>query len=138
MVIDNVNLIALHRYYIWANRLRELYVSTLATHPQINEQNYITWFADDPGLLMSHWYAALYVVVEGYVESCFQDAIIDDMLISKNVDLLKRYRHGVCHFQEKYFDGRFTDFMGSPDSAQWVGRLNEEFGRFFLEQLALC
>lgn len=84
---------------------------------------------------MSHWYASLYVVVEGYQELNLHDAKIDALLTSPHVHLLRRYRNGVDHFQKTYFDARFVDFMGPPDTPQWARNLNREFGRFFLEIL---
>jgi hypothetical protein len=49
---------------------------------------------------MSYWYAALYVVIEGWRDLGLADATIDALLQSPNVDLLKRYRNGVFHFQK--------------------------------------
>lgn len=129
------DLVTLHRYWIWANRLRDLLDRVLAQRGMPTEESFPVWFADDPGLLMSHWYAALYVVVEGYQELGLHDAGIDQLLASSYVDLLRRYRNGVCHFQRGYFDSRFIDFMGPPGTPAWVRKLNAEFGRFFLEQL---
>ena len=50
------------------------------------------------------------------------------------VELLKRYRNGVFHFQRNYNDKRFLEFMTQGnDAVTWVRRLNEQFGRFFLQ-----
>ena len=127
--------VTLHRYWIWANRLRELLDGALAARGMPTDEDLLAWFADDAGLLMSHWCAALYVLVEGYRELELHDPQIDQLLASAHVDLLRRYRNGVCHFQKDYFDSRFTDFMGPPDTPEWVRNLNREFGRFFLQQL---
>jgi len=64
------------------------------------------------------------------------DAKIDALLASPNVELLRRYRNGVDHFQKAYFDARFVNFMGPPDTPQWTRDLNRELGRFFLETLS--
>lgn len=127
--------LALHRYYIWTNRLREHFDKALAVRGLPKASDFPTWFADDPGLFMSHWYAALYVVVEGYRKLGLHDAEVDALLASPNVDLLRRYRNGVSHFQKTYFDARFVDFMGSSDTPQWTRDLNRELGRFFIETL---
>jgi Resolvase, N terminal domain len=62
-------------------------------------------------LYMSYWYGGLYVVIEGWQELSLSDAVIDATLQSPNVDLLRRYRNGVFHFQRDYNDERFLAFM---------------------------
>ena len=61
--MNSAHLVTLHRYYIWANRLREYFDGALAAHGPLSASDFPIWFADDLGLFLSHWYAALYVVV---------------------------------------------------------------------------
>lgn len=129
------DLITLHKYYIWANRFRDLMDGALARVGPPTAENYREFFVSDAGLFMSFWYSALYVVIEGYGQLSVSDPRIDELLKSPNTELLRRYRNGVCHFQKDYFDKRFTDFMGQPDTPQWIRAVNLEFGRFFLERL---
>ena len=96
----------------------------------------ISWFAADEGVFLSHWYAALFVVIEGWHQMKLKDIVIDDLLSSCNVDLLRRFRNGVCHFQPNYLDDRFITFMAEPTTVAWVRKLNTEFGRYFLQTLA--
>lgn len=133
--MDTSALAALHRYYIWTNRLREWFDRSLADWGSPKASDFLMWFTDDPGLFMSHWYASLYVVVEGYQELGLRDTKVDALLTSPNVDLLRRYRNGVNHFQKTYFDSRFVDFMGTADTPQWTRDLNRELGRFFIQTL---
>ena len=122
--------VTLHRYYIWANKFRT-HLGALVAGADLPLDIPPVWFADEPGLFLSHWYAALYVVIDGWKELGFQDAEIDALLTSPNVEYLRRYRNGICHFQRQYLDERFQGMMASPDSVQWVGSLNLAFGRFF-------
>jgi hypothetical protein len=131
------DLTTLHRYFIWANRMRTHFDDVLGrdarapaeTDADAKHRSQIETF-----LYMSYWYGGLYVVVEGWKELGLHDAKIDDLLASPNVDLLRRYRNGAFHFQRRYFDERFTDFMAGEDTAEWVRVLNRELGRFFLER----
>lgn len=122
----------LHRYYIWANKFRTHFdrIKIDVSPPEFNP---LVWFVGEGGLFLSYWYSALYVVIEGWQSLGFKDAEIDTLLASPNVDHLRRYRNGVCHFQPKYLDDRFIEMMRSSDSVQWVRSLNSAFGRFFLE-----
>jgi len=83
---------------------------------------------------MSYWYGGLYVVIEGWRALKIADPVIETMLKSPNVRLLRQYRNGTFHFQKKYLDERFTDlFAKGTDTVAWVRSLNAEFGRYFLE-----
>lgn len=128
------DLLALHRYYIWANRLREHFDSAIAVMPLSDQPERM--FADDQGLFLCYWYAALYVVVEGWQELKLADTEIDALLTSPNVDLLRRFRNGVCHYQRNYSDPRFLDLMQAQGVVPWVRPLNQAFGRYFFLNLA--
>jgi hypothetical protein len=129
----DAEVLTLHRYYIWANKFRTHFDQILGSAETL-DPNPRVWFFDEAGLFLSYWYAALYVVIEGWLELGLQDEEIDALLASPNVDHLRRYRNGVCHFQSKYFDERFVELMASPGSAEWVRSLNYELGRFFLQR----
>ena len=73
------------------------------------------------------------MVVEGWLALGLSDLFVGGLINSPNVDRLKRYRHGVFHFQKDYFDERFPDFITKgKDSASWVSDLNEAIGAWFL------
>ncbi len=135
------DLSVLHRYFIWANRMRIMFQKALIEFKRkegelTSDEKRIKFFADDPGIFMSYWYGGIYVVIEGWQESGFHDPDIDRLLSSPNVGLLKRYRNGTFHFQKKYFDDRFFNFFGQEDSAVWVSELTESFSRYFLQELS--
>ena len=74
-------------------------------------------------------------MIEGWKSLKISDTIIDELLESPNVKLLRRYRNGVFHFQPNYNDERFHEFMAQgTDEVAWVRSLNEQFGRYFLER----
>jgi len=122
----------LHRYFIWANKMRTDFYAILGKRgpgKPVAPKEQIDLF-----LYMSLWYSQIYVVIESWREIGLIDKSIDSLLTSPNVDLLRRYRNGVCHFQKDYYDERFQGFMkDGEDSVQWVRYLNSEFGRWFFE-----
>ena len=127
----------LHRYYIWANAMRthmEPRVLAYGKQLEANPDNLMTVEGIESTMYMSYWYGGLYVVVEGWNELKLSDPEIDRLLTSPNVDLLKKYRNGVFHFQKNYFDNRFIGFMRDGHNVvEWVHRLSRAFGRYFLE-----
>lgn len=124
--------VALHRYFIWANRMRTHFDDLLQSAGATEKVDQIeSW------LYMSYWYASLYVVIEGWRELDLHDQEIDGLLDSPLVDLLRRYRNGVFHFQREYADDRFFDFIREGEKAvEWVRCLNPAFGRWFLQILS--
>jgi len=129
MTVDPA-LITLHRYYIWANRMRTHFDDLLEKEGYQTTRGEIESF-----LYMSYWYGGLYVVIEGWQELKLREPTIDRLLDSPNVDLLRRYRNGVFHFQSDYSDDRFTDFMHEGKHAvQWVRDLTLHLGRYFLQR----
>jgi hypothetical protein len=123
---------SLHRYYIQGNQMRDCFdryiaanVGRLHEHQQLLESQ----------VLMGYWYTGLYVVIEGWRELKLADSKIDELLASPNVDLLRRYRHGVCHFQKDYNDARFMDLINQQGIALWIREVNRELGRYFLDRI---
>ncbi len=90
----------------------------------------------DAFMYMGYWYGTLYAVAEGWVELKLQDKVINGLLESENLELLRRYRNGVFHYQAAYNDPRFTDlYQNSKAVVEWVRQLNLEFGRYLLNEM---
>jgi hypothetical protein len=86
-------------------------------------------------MYMSLWYGMLYVVIEGWRKMNLKDAQVDLFLKNKNVERLKDYRNGTFHFHERYWNRKIKPFLTEQTSADWVRKLNLEFGRYFLKVL---
>ena len=125
----------LHRYFIWANRLKDDFKKTVQDQgpPPAKGPNTNLWLIK-PFTYFSQWMAMLYVVCEGWSELELSDTQVTPLLQSERIKLLKRYRNGVFHFQKKYFDQRFTDFLlHGEDVAQWADDLHSAFSKYFLK-----
>ena len=128
--------IALHRYWIWGNSLRDEFLKCLPEMEKQLDDAPQAMLASGGGMYMSYWYATLYVVVEGWRVLGLTDKAVDALLASPNTEILRRYRNGVFHYQGEYDDARFIDlFRGGADMVGWVHDLNREFGRVFLQTL---
>jgi len=121
--------LSLHRYYIAANRMR-VHFDEVMKEGKDNRKSHEV----EARLYMSYWYAGLFVVVEGWEELQLEDPEIERLLKHENVELLKRFRNGVFHFQKKYDDARFMDLIQhGEDVVGWIRTLNLAFGRWFLD-----
>ena len=124
-------LASLDRYFIWSNRMRLLFDNVLKTGEHGTSR-----FSLESRMYMSYWYASLYVVIEGWHELKLSDSTIDALLQSKNVDLLRRYRNGVFHYQKTYNDDRFVEFIKEgEDTVNWVRGLTSAFDKYLLDEI---
>ncbi|MFH1653355.1 MAG: hypothetical protein ABIE74_04785 [Pseudomonadota bacterium] len=121
--------LTLHRYFIWANRMRTHFDECFKEENKSKPGNDIEQL-----MYMSLWYAGLYVVCAGWEKLGLTDSVIDNLIASKNLELLKIYRHGVYHFHKEYYGKCFDKLISQGENVvEWVRTLNREFGRYFLE-----
>ena len=90
---------------------------------------------------LSHWYASEYVVIEGWRDADLHDHVIDDCLTrwSDMVNLLRRYRNGVFHYQPNLIEPRFEPILQqTEESMLWVRYLHTEFCRYYWTYVNDC
>lgn len=130
-VPEMFKIFSLHRYMLWALSMNDHYEKTgqrLSPTPSFFENE----AANEAFMYLSYWYAGLYVVCEGWQELKLSDSEIDGLLKSPHLDVLKRFRNGVYHYQADYFDKRLMDaFTLGKDFDEWVTRLANAFVRYF-------
>jgi hypothetical protein len=138
MSITHRDVHTLHRYFLWADRMRVHFYATLAADRAQSSAGVPQEPTSDVFLhpYMSYWYAGTYVLIEGWRELELRDEKIDALLRAPHVDLLRRYRNGAFHFQADYFDSRLLGFIGSDDSPRWIFDLREAFSQWFLDYFA--
>jgi hypothetical protein len=118
----------LRQYFAWSDALMRLYSSEFGaacaragvTRPlkgdpvTANRQADYDFTLDElirQSALMTHWYAALWVVCEGWMSLRILEPAITDTIQSRTGEKLRRFRHAVCHFQRSRENPRFTDFI---------------------------
>lgn len=118
------------RYLFWADLARRQFDDYAEGKRLSNEwEDWWHFFA-----LLSGWYGAEYVVIEGWRDAELHDQIIDGALVrwSDIVDLLRRYRNGVFHYQPNLIEPKVTPV---PEEAErlmfWVHYLHNEFLRYW-------
>lgn len=125
----------LHRYYLWANRHRAHFAtfrSERSTAPK--DQHGRRLWLNAALAYVAYWFASLYVVVEGWKELRLSDPAVDKLLMSEYVDILRRFRNGVFHYQKDYFDGRLMDLVDNEEAIEWAVQLHSAFGDYFLRR----
>lgn len=85
-------------------------------------------------VLMIQWYAALWVAIEGWRACPLSDATIDELLthaaFNRNIELLRRLRNGVYHYQQDLINERLLAFLRECEhTVPWAFLLHSEFKR---------
>lgn len=123
-------MLAWARYLFWADLSRQHFDAFAEKQTQeMDWQNWWHFFA-----LLSKWYAAEYVVIEGWLAANLHDLVIDQSLNwwSDFVGLFRRYRNGVFHYQPKLIESRFLSVLNKTEqSMPWAHHLHSEFLRFY-------
>lgn len=119
----------LHERYIWANRMKVLMIKVLKKESELHKVEKL--YQIETTMYMNLWYALLYTVIDGWRKLKLKDASIVNLLRSKNVDLLRKYRNYVFHFGDEKIEE--LDLLKSKESALWIQNLNSELGKWFLE-----
>lgn len=126
-------LFSLDRYLLWSMEMRQHYrqvgAKVTSTPSFFENEN-----ASRAFMYLSYWLAGLYVVCEGWQELKLSDPEIDALLKSPHLEALKRYRHGVYHYQADYFDERFMKALVlGKNFDDWVDSLTRAFVSYFDE-----
>ena len=125
---------ALHRYFIWADRMRFHFDQELKKRASFLPDTFE--LEVEEFMYISLWYAQLYTVIEGWKELGLKDDVVNALIAQNDyIELLRRYRNGVDHFQKDYFDSRFTSFVAQSGSAIWARDLHQALSRYFLQRL---
>jgi hypothetical protein len=132
----------LYRYFLAADAMRrycqehirdEQYWRALRAHPEMAYP--VVFHLGPPGIGMSYFYSAMYVLVEAWKELGYHDAKIDSLLDSPLLDLLRRFRNATFHFQRNFVSGKWADFIeAGEESSQWIQELRNAFSDFLLRE----
>ena len=85
--------------------------------------------------ISAQWLASEYVALEGWInlnEKCFK---IEE-IINRNpewVDIMRRYRNAVYHFQKKPLDKRLLLFNKDPARIFWAAELHKAFLQYLID-----
>lgn len=125
---------ALHRYFIWANRMKKHYSDTIREQgePPADGMELRLWLSA-PFAYACYWFATLYVVVEGMQQLDLTDPTLTTLLNDGDkLQKLRRFRNGVYHYQTDYFDNRINDFL-AKSYTDWATDLHAGLSQYFLD-----
>lgn len=125
-------LVALYRYYVWANNMRVHFEDTLKRTGAVDITSPDGFYV---AMYMSLWYGCLYIVIEGWRGLGLENREIDALLGSPNVDLLRIYRNATFHYQKDYLHEKFMTFLREGEAtATWVREIHNAFAAYFARE----
>jgi len=82
---------------------------------------------------VAHCLASQYIVIEGWQELNMHDEYIETLLAKYEdyVDIFRRSRNAVYHYQHKMIDKRIGEAMGGKEHLAFIAVLQMEFERFW-------
>ena len=128
---------ALHRYFIWANRMRIHFDN----HMTSGRRNDVDPTQDiEASLYMSLWYAEMDVVIGGWGELELHDDEVDRLLAGDDngelLDALRLFRNAAFHYQPHYWSPKMLKFVAlGSDSAAWIRELTTALGNALIREM---
>ncbi len=137
--VDSLSkLFSLYRYYIWSTLLKSAFHSglsevCLSTDPGKALTGYVGYAKLGLGsIFMSYWYAAIYVVVEGWQELGYADPAIESLLSTDHLLRLRRHRNATCHYQPPVLSPKWLEFEQADGAVDWIYSLDKALSEWFL------
>ena len=126
-------MLAIHRHWIWADRIRKEYFELLKANPPAKD-DMLDWFLNADGMYMCLWYGLLFLVCEALKRSGFTVAQVQAE-IDAIYDSLRLFRNVIFHVNKKYFPKQMFVIMADPTSATKITEAHEGIGKWFLTQI---
>jgi hypothetical protein len=128
-------ILAVHRHWIWANRIRE----TLRDHllngdtPKTDEE-LIDWIVGGSGMYMCLWYGLLFVVCDALRGNRITVPSVQS-LINELYAPLGDFRNAMFHVQKKYWTTKMQSIMKDPESPTKIRVIHDGIGEWLLNEL---
>jgi hypothetical protein len=124
--------IAWARYLTWCEDHYRRFDELMSKDPTHDSAPDYAWFV----ARISHWYASLWVVIEGWQELDLNDNIIGGLLRNESTlcELFQRFHDAVYHYHRNFLDRDIMALLSRGEAAiPWAHALRSEFRRFLWE-----
>jgi hypothetical protein len=113
--------VSLRQYYRWSVSLYEAAAPSLQSG--VDARNVSPDEARRTSAYLAYWFASLYVLAEGWQELKFSHPAVNPFLTDDRLDVLRRFRNFVFHFQKNYADSKFDDLaLNDRANVEWALR----------------
>jgi len=130
------SLFAWHKYFLRSNKMRWHFAETWNQLPKFEKDSPIRlqeeFYAQ---MYFDYWVASLNVLVEGYEKLGLHDERVDALLDPSMRSVLRKYRGGIYHFREKYWDDDVLLLFRNKNAVQWCHTLNAALGKYMEKEM---
>jgi hypothetical protein len=127
-------LFAIHRHWIWADRMRAEYFERIKANPPTNT-NIVEWFLTGDGMYLCLWFGLEFAVCEALhgrkisVSSAQKE--IDGIYKSLNL-----FRNTVFHIQPEYLSPKMFKLLNDPTHRARIDKVHKEIGEWLLNEIS--
>jgi len=130
-----MQLMVLHRHWIWANHMKRSLDDELAREsPSRKGITLEEWFVGPGGMHMSLWYGLLFTVLDAMKQKRISLLEIDED-IKTIYEPLRLYRNAIFHAQPEYWSKKLLKVVMTKDSPAKIRRVHLEVGQSILDDL---
>jgi hypothetical protein len=126
-------LFAIHRHWIWAERIRVEYFERLQANPP-KTSDMLEWFLTGEAMYECLWFGLLFVVCEGLKDAGLRvpKAQSDINTIYKD---LGHFRNALFHIQGDYFSPKWFDVWDNHATRIKIGKVHKQIGEWLAVQI---
>jgi hypothetical protein len=128
-------LIAIHRHWFWADRIREEYFERLRANPPSNT-DLVEFFVTGNGMYLCLWFGLEFAVCE---------ALRGRKIVIPNVEreikgvykALKDFRNTIFHIQPEYFSPKMFKLLNDPAHQTTIDKAHKAIGQWLSTQIGI-
>ena len=129
-----VVLFAIHRHWIWADRMRAEYFERMKANPPGNS-NIVEWFLTGDGMYLCLWFGLEFAVCEALHDRKFSIPSAQKE-INGIYKSLKLFRNTVFHIQGEYFSPKMFKLLNDPTHQTQIDKAHKEIGQWLLNEIS--
>jgi hypothetical protein len=126
-------LFAIHRHWIWAERIRLEYYDRLKANPP-KSGDLLEWFMTGEAMYLCIWYGLLFTVCEGLRTDRLTVPGVQNE-INTLYPSLKLFRNAIFHIQPDYFTEKIFSFLQDPGTDSTIKTIHDGLDEWFHRQM---
>lgn len=128
-------MIAIHRHWYWADRIRDEYFERLKANPP-NNSNIVEFFSTGDGMYLCLWFGLEFAVYEALRGKKF---VIPnaEREITRIFESLKQFRNAIFHIQPEYLSPKMFKLLNDPMHQAIINKAHKEIGQWLSNEISI-
>lgn len=139
-------LVSLHKYWMYSNRMAMLFKGTRGEMSKTLENSDFqsmppflkiqSVFLSDFGIFKAFWYGSLYVVIEGYKDLKLISKNVDQLMNNDFIDKLRLFRNATFHYQKDNYSEKLFKVDKSDEFTNWIYKFHDVIGKSIVKEMS--